>query len=195
MADRRYQLGGGSPAMRALSIRQPWAFAIFHLGKQVENRDFEGFNYRGPILIHASKTFTKKAYGDAVTVIGWMRRDIGVSDAQIPEFEQLPSGALCGIARIVGVKRHPEAGVVRVEGYDGQMRELDWGRGYVGYRQAGALGLELADVRELPPIPYKGALGLFTVALDEQGPGYGTPHKRVYEDAWRELEAASRRAE
>lgn len=40
--------------MRALSIRPPWAYAIAHLGKRVENRGWTT-SYRGPILIHASK--------------------------------------------------------------------------------------------------------------------------------------------
>ena len=26
--------------MKALSIRQPWAYAILHMGKRVENREF-----------------------------------------------------------------------------------------------------------------------------------------------------------
>jgi hypothetical protein len=43
--------------LRALSIRQPWAHAILHLGKDVENRPMSR-NYRGRILIQASLTTT-----------------------------------------------------------------------------------------------------------------------------------------
>jgi transposase InsO family protein len=43
--------------LRALSIRQPWAHAILHLGKEVENRPMLR-NYRGRILIQANKTIT-----------------------------------------------------------------------------------------------------------------------------------------
>jgi hypothetical protein len=39
--------------IRALSVRQPWAHAIIHLGKDVENRS-RRWNYSGPLLIHAS---------------------------------------------------------------------------------------------------------------------------------------------
>jgi hypothetical protein len=39
--------------MQALTIRQPWAHAILHLGKDVENRTFR-VHYRGPLLIHAA---------------------------------------------------------------------------------------------------------------------------------------------
>jgi hypothetical protein len=38
---------------RALSIRQPWAHAILHLGKDVENRKWRT-HFRGPILIQVS---------------------------------------------------------------------------------------------------------------------------------------------
>lgn len=51
--------------MRALTVRQPWAGAIFELGKDVENRSWTT-PYRGPILIHSAgamwgtnKTLTK----------------------------------------------------------------------------------------------------------------------------------------
>jgi hypothetical protein len=38
---------------RAISIRQPWAHAILHLGKNIENRPMRT-HYRGRILIQAS---------------------------------------------------------------------------------------------------------------------------------------------
>jgi hypothetical protein len=44
--------------MLALSIRQPWAWAIFHAGKNIENRRWRT-EVRGRVLIHASKTMTK----------------------------------------------------------------------------------------------------------------------------------------
>lgn len=42
-----------APAVKALSIRQPWADAIVHGTKRVENRTW-ATRYRGPVLIHAS---------------------------------------------------------------------------------------------------------------------------------------------
>lgn len=42
--------------MRALSIQQPWAWAIFALDKDVENRTWRTA-LRGRILIHAGKGF------------------------------------------------------------------------------------------------------------------------------------------
>ena len=40
--------------MRALTVRQPWAWAIVHGGKDVENRTRSLGPYRGPVAIHAS---------------------------------------------------------------------------------------------------------------------------------------------
>lgn len=39
--------------IKALTVRQPWAHAIVHLGKDVENRSWRT-HYRGPLLIHAA---------------------------------------------------------------------------------------------------------------------------------------------
>lgn len=44
--------------MKALSIRTPWTGCIIGHGKRVENRP-KLTHYRGVILIHASKTFTR----------------------------------------------------------------------------------------------------------------------------------------
>jgi hypothetical protein len=41
--------------MKALSIQQPWAWAIIHAGKRVENRTWST-RFRGPFFIHAGKT-------------------------------------------------------------------------------------------------------------------------------------------
>src|ERR1700736_5372588 len=49
-------VGGGGMRQddwRAISIRQPWAHAILHLGKDVENRR-RRTHFRGPILIQVS---------------------------------------------------------------------------------------------------------------------------------------------
>jgi len=40
--------------MKCLSVRQPWANAIFIAGKDVDNRS-RHTDYRGPLLIHASR--------------------------------------------------------------------------------------------------------------------------------------------
>ena len=68
--------------MKALSIRQPWAWAIIHAGKDVENRPW-GTRYRGPLLIHASKTLDQEGRAWIETVLG----------IEVPPV--LPRGGVC----------------------------------------------------------------------------------------------------
>ncbi|MBP8303913.1 MAG: ASCH domain-containing protein [Phycisphaerae bacterium] len=42
--------------MKALTIRQPWAWAIIFGGKNIENRSWRT-RYRGPVLIHAGAAY------------------------------------------------------------------------------------------------------------------------------------------
>jgi hypothetical protein len=46
--------------MKALSVQQPWAWALF-LGKDVENRTWKT-DFRGDLLIHASSKFDNEGY-------------------------------------------------------------------------------------------------------------------------------------
>lgn len=46
--------------MKALSIKQPWAYLIVHKGKDIENRKWNT-KHRGKFLIHASKQVDKEA--------------------------------------------------------------------------------------------------------------------------------------
>ena len=45
---------GQPPAVKALTMRQPWAWAAVYGGKDVENRR-QRTAYRGPLLIHAGQ--------------------------------------------------------------------------------------------------------------------------------------------
>ncbi|HKS27775.1 MAG TPA: ASCH domain-containing protein [Pyrinomonadaceae bacterium] len=47
--------------MKALSIRQPWAWAIVHAGKDIENRDWST-KFRGVIAVHAAKGMTRNEH-------------------------------------------------------------------------------------------------------------------------------------
>jgi hypothetical protein len=83
--------------MRALSIHQPWAWAILHAGKNVENRTWR-INHRGPLLIHASKS--RRSY-DRLDANAWERR-FGVI---LPPWEELVKGAIVGIVEVVDCVR------------------------------------------------------------------------------------------
>ncbi|MEH2033227.1 MAG: ASCH domain-containing protein [Nostoc sp.] len=81
--------------MKALSVRQPWAWAIIYALKDIENRGWP-INYRGDILIHAAKTCTKKEYQSAREFCQGMGVIIPELISLLPvrsfflEFEKLP---------------------------------------------------------------------------------------------------------
>lgn len=127
--------------MKALSVRQPWAWAIVAGHKDVENRSWEPgkrFLQAGDtFLIHASQTFDLKGYR-------WILENheaLGLSMDEIPARADFTLGKIVGAAI-----------------YGGVVTESDsrWFLGPKGWVISNAL--DLAD-----PIPCKGALGLWDV--------------------------------
>lgn len=51
--------------MKALSIRQPWAWLIVHGGKDIENRSWHT-KHRGRFLVHAAKGMTSNEFTQAL---------------------------------------------------------------------------------------------------------------------------------
>lgn len=80
--------------LKALSIRQPWAWLILSGHKTVENRNW-ATRFKGPVLIHAAKGMTRGEY-EAAALFALQR---GV---QVPAFHNLERGGLVGVAEIVG---------------------------------------------------------------------------------------------
>lgn len=122
----------------ALSIRQPWAWAIINAGKDIENRDWST-KRRGPICIHAAKGMT----GDEFN--GFVRTIHGVSlvrpfppGAAVPLASELPRGGIVGTAEIVDCV---------------EASESPWFFGRYGF--------VLRNVQAVDFIPVKGALGFF----------------------------------
>jgi hypothetical protein len=118
--------------MKALSIRQPWAHAIMELGKDIENRNWET-SYRGPILIHASKTMPRIELMEA----DWF---IEKTTGHRVDQKALRLGGIIGIATIVDCVSHSSS---------------PW--------FGGPFGFVLSDPRPIPFIPYIGMLGMFEV--------------------------------
>ena len=55
-------VGQGTPSSPiALSVRQPWAWAIVNGFKDVENRSW-ATAYRGPLLLHAGQQFDSAGF-------------------------------------------------------------------------------------------------------------------------------------
>lgn len=77
--------------MKALSIQQPWAWAIIYGGKDVENRCWKT-SHRGPVLIHASKKFD----GEGLDWLFKNEKELGVELSY-----RMLTGGIVGIADIV----------------------------------------------------------------------------------------------
>ncbi|MET7621799.1 hypothetical protein ACWC5O_45185 [Streptomyces sp. NPDC001450] len=61
---------------RALTIRQPWAAAIAYADKRIENRTWPT-SYRGPVLIHSSKTLDRRHGPMVAAVVRGLQLDLG----------------------------------------------------------------------------------------------------------------------
>lgn len=121
----------------ALSVRQPWAWAIIHAGKDIENRSWQavnrGLRFRGRVAIHAAKGMTKGEYLEArdwIDTFGYCQ--------SCPDPTALFRGGIIGSVDIVDVVSKSDS------------------RWFFGPR-----GLVLANPKPCPFIPAVGALGLF----------------------------------
>lgn len=166
--------------MRILTVRQPWAHAIVHLGKDVENRtrNIAG-DYRGPVAIHAGlATFEEEggAFPQVQRAI-WLK-DEGYSptDSQLWEVAEAVDpgdprfvyGAVIGVVDLVDVHR----GYQQDDPYAWEPDEYCDIPSVIGphpktcstWAEANVHHLVLANPRPLAdPIAYKGALGLRTL--------------------------------
>lgn len=86
--------------MKALSIRQPWAWLIVNGHKPVENRTWRT-KVRGRIAIHASAKMTRLDWMTA----GFLCQKAGI---YLPPPEDLPTGGIVGYATVADcVDDHP----------------------------------------------------------------------------------------
>jgi hypothetical protein len=122
--------------MKALSIRQPWAWLIVNGHKGIENRSWNT-KYRGPVLIHASARKPTKAEVEVAREI--LRQAGGWKVAlSMPKPEYFELGGIVGVATITDCVT--ESG-------------SPWFYGPVGFT--------LSDARPLPFCPTKGRLSFF----------------------------------
>lgn len=130
--------------LKCLSIRQPYAHWIcnpslfVHAGievKEIENRDWNT-QYRGPLLIHASRTFEDDA------LYYWSRCFPELRKAVPSHPDAYTRGAIIGIADLVDVIDDSDS---------------DW--------FCGVYGFVLKNARPISPVTYRGQLGLFSVPL------------------------------
>jgi hypothetical protein len=129
----------------ALSVRQPWAWAIIHGGKDIENRNYAPLcmaaRKAGRLAIHAALGMSPAEYDDAQR---YMReRNIG---AGLPPFDALVRGYIIGSVDVIGciTKSNRDA--------------HEWHRN-PWYQ--GNYGIVLANPQPCKPIPVKGQLGIY----------------------------------
>lgn len=123
----------------ALSIRQPWAFSIVHGGKDIENRQWPT-RYRGPLLIHAAKGMTRDELDDWKDFIAERNLDGPWRDGKT--VGDLQRGGIVGACDLVDCITQSDS---------------PW---FVG-----RFGFVLRNVRPLPFMPCRGALGFFKPEL------------------------------
>ncbi|MDD7930092.1 hypothetical protein [Microbacterium thalli] len=142
--------------MRILTVRQPWAWAIIHGGKDIENRtrNIAG-GYRGPVAIHVGLAYAHGWQSDALA------REMNRSGAahEDPQPWHANAGHIIGVVDLVDV-HHESAGSCG----DSAGMCSDWG-------EPGAHHLVLANPRAIvgDPIPWLGGLGLRRSRLDVYG--------------------------
>lgn len=154
--------------MKALTVKQPWAWAIAHGQKDVENRRWTT-SYRGLLAIHAGAAWDEGG--------GWDRRVIqavlhygqpaghfdpplkvegfthsGDPIALLREPHRFVPGAVIAVADLIDVTRDDPSGWAEPD-------QFHW---------------RLANVRRLDqPIPAKGALGLWTLPYEIEAAVHG----------------------
>jgi hypothetical protein len=84
---------------KALSLLQPWASLVVMGAKKIETRSWTTA-YRGTLLIHASR-------GKAGAAIA----TLPIFQQYIPQFKELPFGAIIGEVRLVDVLRIEDTGL------------------------------------------------------------------------------------
>jgi hypothetical protein len=167
--------------VKALTVQQPWAWAIIHGGKDVENRT-QAWSYRGPLAIHAGarwsergahSTLVSRAVAEQASrecehftgnpipplAISYMAEI--VADQGLPDDPDLfGKGALIGLVDLVDV--HHQVG----SGDRNDCCESPWAETW--YHGRGSLvHIELANPRPLESaIPCVGRLGLWTPATE-----------------------------
>ena len=164
-----------------LSLRQPWAHAVVHLGKGLENRKWRA-SFRGPVLLHASGTIGNRGdFHDACEILSehldeldWVRfRDehLGITMAgDKPLFvprSSIALGGIIGVARIVDVLAPcaPPAPRQIVKTHT-TFRSAFQRRCAHKWHAPEQYAFVLRDIEPLPFVSCKGALSFFPVASE-----------------------------
>ena len=134
---------------KALSIKQPWAWAICNLPdefkKDIENRTWDT-KHHGRFLVHTGKTFDKEGYVRLKANLD----NLGYK-GHIPEPKEFTMGAIIGVSELSNVAKNGSAYHAKTESI--------WYEGDFGFVLEGSKAFK-------NPIPYKGKLGFFDIDGD-----------------------------
>ena len=148
--------------MKGLTLRHPWAFAIAHWGKQIENRTWKPpkalIGQR--IAIHGGKVPTSH---DALADIKYIFEDLksvhGEPSYQVDGNLTLRDILLSGVVATAVIDR-----VIYLEAFRARNSDPAFADPWFDIEVDGNVGWVLRDVIVLPtPIPCKGAQGLWDV--------------------------------
>ncbi|MBK5570115.1 ASCH domain-containing protein [Ensifer sp. SSB1] len=135
--------------MKALSIRQPWAWLIVNGHKDIENRTWRT-SFRGRVLIHASKGMTRQEYEDVQDYLYALCLNAQAFDGdgpiRLPSFDQLARGGIVGVATVTDC--------------------LHFENGDSPWHMPECWGFRIAAAKPLPFTECKGALGFFDIPAD-----------------------------
>ncbi|MFD0913039.1 hypothetical protein [Methylophilus luteus] len=135
-----------SGVLKALSLKQPFAWLIANGYLLVDDRSW-GTQYRGPILIHASKGLYEAYYQHIKSN----------TDVPIPDRDKLEYGGVVGIANLVLCSKPGQlpAGISREQ------------RAHFGGVHQEYYGFLFTQARPLPLMPCAGKLGIFEIDTDQ----------------------------
>lgn len=145
--------------MKAITIWPEWAWAICHLGKDVENRSW--VIPPGLYCLHAGSRFNgegnRPQHKEAGLLSVWNtahKQRLTVDQANTLSALEFVSPDM-PTSSVVGL--------IRVTGHTNYLRQEQWTRS-MGWAAPGQIANHLELIHTLPtPIPCKGALGLWTV--------------------------------
>ena len=159
--------------MRAITLRNPYAWAVIHGGKPVENRTRNIIGpYRGPAAIHAglNHDWNIPEHDDALhaalnRAIDTMDKPCGCPDC-LDTLPGMAYGAVIGVAEIIGVHHHEDLDILAQNRHIVDARPSRT-EPCSPWAQRGMWHIELANPIPLPePIPCKGNQNLWTLLGD-----------------------------
>lgn len=145
--------------MKVLSLLQPWATLVVIGAKKIETRSWRT-NYRGPVLIHASKKMTKEQKDLARSEPFW---------SKLKHLQDLPLGAIIGKVDIGDIGRTEQIITISKDfdkmgwaasiNWETELKFGDYSPGRYGW----ALDNPISFVHH---VPSKGSLGLWDCPPD-----------------------------